>query len=589
MNRIWLLAATVPSLLLPSGAPAAPARVSADRIIQALIRDLGAESYTARERATAALRLVGQRARKALEAAADSDDPEVRLRARDVLSDVVLGIGPDWPADIVLLVRHFDDMQQHERSNAIYRIAQLGAKAVPFLLKRMETGTPNEANWALNALQQRANSPEVCEEVIRLLAEPANDQQARALAWARAQRGQALTGIEAIVAQRPADLKVNKATEVTIEDTLAKLKAGKGQEALAEAENLAKANPADPRAVYLQAEALILLNRDKEALSLRDKAAALSPDQQQPHYLAAEMLTRLGRHRLAVKEWQRVVEIEPADTECDTNAYLNLGAIHTANGLFEPAAQYLEKGLQTLAKTKEQEKVKPLASALQMEIDRLRQRAASFPVSPEAVVEDAVPASELQLQVQVIPKEGKAEDLQKAVAATAAQFQVSVELPDVAILDLPAASVRYDRAKRQLLLFLHDSPACEPLPFDLQGNEARVALHLPGITYLYKVEASGAAERLARFEKDYLVTLKPGLKVSGLASPALRINGAACEWDKALAGIPFARLPEQFDIIVEGTAPLGRRMTVRATIPATEPAPEAAREPAPGPAPKPKE
>ncbi|HPD17478.1 MAG TPA: hypothetical protein PLE19_21275 [Planctomycetota bacterium] len=585
MNRTWLFTAFV-FPLLASSAPAGPARVTADRVIQALIRDLGAESYTARERATTALRLVGQPARKALEKAAESDDPEVRLRARDVLSDVVLGIGPDWPADIVLLVRHFDDMQQHERSNAIYRIAQLGAKAVPFLLKRMETGTPSEANWALNALQQRANNAEVCEEVIRLLGEPANDQQARALAWARAQRGQALAGIEAIVTQRPADLKINKATEVTIEDSLARLRAGKAQEVLAEAENLAKADPADPRALYLQAEALILLNRDKEALSLRDKAVALSPDQQQPHYLAAEMLTRLGRHRLAVKEWQRVIETEPADTECDATAYLNLGAIHTANGLFESAAQYLEKALQTLSKSKDQEKVKPLASALQMEVDRLRQRAASFPVSPEAVVEDAVPANELQLEVRVIPKEGKVEDLQKALATTAAQFQIMVELPEVAILDLPAAALRYDKAKKQLLLLLHDSPACDPLPFDLQGNEARVALHLPGITYLYKVEASGTAERLARFEKDYQVTLKPGLKVSGLASPALRINGVAYEWEKALAGIPFARLPEQFDVIVEGTAPLGRRMTVRATVAATEPAPEGPK-PASEPASKP--
>ncbi len=560
------LIAIVCSVAFAATVFAAAPKITADRIIQALVRDLGAERHDARERATAALRLVGQPARQALEQAAESDDPEVRLRARDLLADVLLGIGPDWPADMVLLVRHYDTMQLHERSNAIYRIGQLGAKAVPFLVKRMEVGTANEASWALNALQQRAMTPEVAQELIRAIGEPKNEQQSRALAWARAQRGQVLEGIEAMASKLPPDLKVNKATEVTIDDILAKLKAGKAQEALAAAETLAKGEPADPRPLYLQAEALIPLNRDKEALALRERALALSPADQAPHYLAASLLTRLGLYRLAVKEWQQVLEIQPNDTPFDINAHIHLCAIHTANGLFESAAQHLEKAVQLLAKVKDQDQVKPLAISLQMELDRLRQRAASYPASSEAAVEDAIPASELQLHVRVAPKEGKPEDLQAAVAATAAQFQVNAELPDIAVLELPAASVKYDKDKKQLLILLHDAPACPPLPFDLKANEARVALNLPGRTYIYRVSAAGDAEQLARFEKDYVVALKPGLKVAALASPLLRINGRAYDWDKALAGIPFTRLPEQFDIIVEGTAPLGRRMTIRATV-----------------------
>jgi len=571
MNRLALL---VP-LLAASLAAAGPPRITAARIVQALIRDLGADSYAAREHATATLRLIGQPARQALEKAAQSDDPEVRLRARDILRDVRLGIGPQWPADIVLLVRHFDQLQQHERSNAIYRIARLGPKAVPFLVRRMEVGTTNEANWAVNALQQRGSNPEVCREVIRLITKPKNEQQARALAWARTRRGDALGDIDALADRLPpAQLKLDKPTETAIANILAQLNAGKPNQALAAAKALATSHPADPRALYLQAQALVALNKDKQALALRDKALGLAPDQQQPHHLAAALLMKLGLNRQAVKELQKVTEIPPNDGPLDTNAYLRLSAIHATSGLFEPAAQYLEKALKLLLKAKDQEQLKPLATVLQAEVDRLRQRAASFPVAPDAVVEDAVPHTELKLQITIVPKQGKLDDLQRALAATAAQFQIAADLPDIETLALPAASVKYDGQKHQLLVLLHDTPACDPLPFQAKANDARVALHLPGFTYIYKIDpATGAAERLARFEKDYLVALKPGLRLSALARPTLRINGQSYKWQKALDGIPFDRLPERFDIVVEGTAPLGRRITIRASLPAGEPSP----------------
>ncbi|MBM4040949.1 MAG: tetratricopeptide repeat protein [Planctomycetes bacterium] len=583
MKRVLFALACLP-LAAPLASAATP-RISADAIVQAVVRDLGAERYDVRERATELVRRIGQPALQALEKAAESDDPEIRVRARDVLGDVRLGIGPNWPADIVLLVRHYDNMQEHERSNAIYRIASLGAKGVPFLVKVMEAGSPNEANWACNALQRPA-AAELHDEVIRLIREPKNNALTRALSWARSQRGQAVEGVGAVATRQAIPFKPNQATEDALQAILAKLAAGKAQEALAAAEALAKTEPDDLRPLYLQADAMVPLNRDKEAIALREKALALSPDKELPHYLAACLLTDTGRYRLAVKEWQRVVQIEPNDGPCDANAHLSLGAIHSANGLFEAAAQYFEKALQIIAKAKDQENVKATTSALQMEVDRLRQRAASFPVSPDAAVEDAIPASELQLDIRVVPRQGKPEDLQQALAATAAQFQIAVALPDIAVLDLPSASVKYDKAAKALLVLLHDAPACPPLPCDLKGPNARVALHLPGCTYIYQVDAAGgAAERLAKFDKDYTVALKPGLKVSAFANPVVRINGMPHDWAKAAAGIPFARLPESFELIVEGSAPLGRRMTVRATIEAVEPAPEPPKPDAP---PKPK-
>ena len=86
------------TLLVPAATRASePPDVPLDAVVQCLVRDLGAERYDERERATEALRRIGQPALPAVKAAAKSDDPEVRLRAQDVLSDLELGVGSDWP------------------------------------------------------------------------------------------------------------------------------------------------------------------------------------------------------------------------------------------------------------------------------------------------------------------------------------------------------------------------------------------------------------------------------------------------------------------------------------------------------------
>lgn len=58
--------------------------------IARLVEDLGARQYRVREQATAGLKQVGDDARVHLEAAANSDNPEVRLRATSLLHDMHL-------------------------------------------------------------------------------------------------------------------------------------------------------------------------------------------------------------------------------------------------------------------------------------------------------------------------------------------------------------------------------------------------------------------------------------------------------------------------------------------------------------------
>lgn len=571
MSPGLLLAALVAAL---AGAEPAP-DISLDKVVASLIRDLGAERYDIRERATDALRRIGPAALAAVEQAAKSDDPEVSLRARDILADLRLGIGPDWPSEVVLLIRHYGRLQEHERSNALQRISSaVGAKSAPFLIRCLEAGGPNEANYAFYSLQ-RMNDPEVWEQVIRLIKEPKNEYQTRALTWARAQSGQSGESLEDLADALVKDTPQNKALEEALEGILKKLKDGKSQEVADAADKLAKEHPGDTRALYLQAEALVALDKDKQAIALRERALTLFPDKEVPHHLAAELLARLGRNRLAVKEWQRILEIDPGDSPYDLNAYLNLSTVHAANGLFEPATQYLEKAVTRLIKAKDAGSMPIPAGSiegLQTELSRLRQRASSYPTPTDAAIDDSSPESEVKPAVEVTLKEGKIEDLRRALAATAAQFPLTVQPPDMRVFDLSAASLKYDKEKKQLLVLFHDTPACKPLPFEPKTKDPLVAFHIADCTYIFKVDVDGGkADKVARFEKDYAVALKPDTRLATYSNVTLRINGKPMDWEKAKQGLPYDVLPPQIDVAIEGTTPLARRAFIRVKLDLPQP------------------
>jgi len=566
----WSLVICLPALARAAGPPDVPL----DRVVGAFVRELGAERYDARERATEALRRVGPAALPALEQAAKSDDPEVRLRARDILADVRLGIGPDWPADVALLVRHYDRLGEQQRPNALQRISgALGVRATPLLVRRLANEGSNEAHHALNLLQ-RNNDPEVCRQIVAILTQPKSELETQALAWARARLGHDPDAIEALAKAQTQEPAPNQAAEAALQDVVGKLDARQFQDAAAAAEKLAAARPvassgcpADPRPLYLQAEALAGLNRDKQALALRDRALALNPDKEPSHHLAARLLIAMGRARLAAREWQRILEIPPDDSPYELAACLHLASVYAADGLFESAAQYLEKGVEACQRAAKAPNAPAVPAgtleSLQAEVSRLRQQAAQYPASANAALEDPIPESDLEVTLEAVPKEGKPEDLQRALANVAAQFHLTVEPPGTRLFDLSFASVRHDAAKKQLLVLFHEAPACKPLPFDAPAGEHLVAIHTGDCTYIFKTEPSGKAERIARFEKNYRLTLRPGIRLAALADVALRISGKVLDWDEARKGLAVDLLPTRFDITIEGTTPVGKRITFR--------------------------
>lgn len=198
MRNLLLTASCVLCAVAASAAPETQRSVSRERLMQALVDDLGAEDYAAREQAEQSLRRLGSTALSALEQAAQTDDPEIRTRARGILQDVRLGLGPDWPAAAAAQVRAWDSLDERQRRNALRDLPQMvGIKAIPFMLLRMEKGSDYEARYALRYLQNTLNRPEAWHKVMALLPEPRCDRHREVLTWARAQAGAPAEGAAA--------------------------------------------------------------------------------------------------------------------------------------------------------------------------------------------------------------------------------------------------------------------------------------------------------------------------------------------------------------------------------------------------------
>ena len=562
------------------GAAESRQTIPIDRLIERLVADLAAERYDIRERATESLRRIGRPALAALERVAESDDPEVRTRAREVLEDVRLGITPDWPSEMILLARHYDQLPDQERQQALYRMGQmLGVRAVPFLVQRLASENPSEARAAIAGLQN-IRDDEAAREVIALIPEPKTVFQTQALAWARARTGAPAEALRLLVTGAPDDSLRNQAIEAGVKSTLAMLRDHKYEEAAKSAGEMAKAVADEARLAYLEAEANMALDKPDVAKALREKALAMNPNDEARHAVPARLLEELGRRRLAAMEWETVLRIPPADSVYDVNANLSLASIYEASGLFDQAAKAMQTALDQYVKARVAGQgmaiVGGTEDGLKMQILRLTRKAAQFPAGPDAAVEDDIEENELcvNIAVSIKVKDGQADDLRRQLATATASLTMDLQPEGLRLFEDVPITLRYDPAKKELVALLSGSPCGKPVTLDLAaaGKEARLAISSLDRGYLFDVNTStGEMKEIARYEKDYVITFKPGVRLLALTNAVVKINGKRYGWDEMQNGITFDYLPRELDVTVEGTTPAGRQITSHAKLKVREP------------------
>lgn len=92
-----------------------------------MLAGLADESYRVRVEATRGLWELGEKALPDLREAAGSDDPEIAMRARDLLRKIELGILPDSSPEIAELVVRYDEGSPRVRREVIDRLRQMRA------------------------------------------------------------------------------------------------------------------------------------------------------------------------------------------------------------------------------------------------------------------------------------------------------------------------------------------------------------------------------------------------------------------------------------------------------------------------------
>ena len=583
-----------------AGVPAAWAgSVVAPEEIAALIRELGSARYKVRERASRRLWEIGEPARSALEQAAKSKDPEVAMRAEALLRDIRAGIRPDWPRECLRLARDFERGSDSARRSALDRICGvLKGKALGFLLHRLAVADARDAAHALERLKALAKGDKaIYPDILAGIGKPTNEYQGQALALARVHTGDSIAALKVLVECKIGSSQRGQIMSAGVKDLLDLLSRHEFDKAAKVAAQFADAAPTDARFLYLQAEAAAALERDAEADDLRGKALALHADKEAPHYTAGEMLQHeLGRRILAEREWKKILRMPPDKSVYDMNALMRLHSIHAECGRFDQAADFLSQGLEMIESARKRSggsvgMIGGTPQTLRKRIEALRAKARQHPGGGSAKIKDKRPDRQVGLHVQVRVKDGKMAELRRALGEVAATLTIEIQPRGLRLLDKGPLSVRYDAAKQEIGVYLNNSRCSKPAPLRLQGKAARVAIRSLDCYYVFQIDAGGgAAKRIARFETDYKLTLRPGNKIAACRDLSVRINGKPHKWADLLAGIDLDYLPKKLDVVMKGTRPSGGAFTLKFQVapiePPIKPLPPPATAPAPNAAPR---
>jgi tetratricopeptide (TPR) repeat protein len=132
-----------------------PSPPTPEAIAQA-VRDLGADDYHIREKATGWLWSVGTSSESALREALNSTDPEVVARARDLLDKIPYGITPDMPRRFIELIGRARGGGSATWPGVVVELLDLGPRGLEVARRLADRlgATPGQKTYMLQVLDQ---------------------------------------------------------------------------------------------------------------------------------------------------------------------------------------------------------------------------------------------------------------------------------------------------------------------------------------------------------------------------------------------------------------------------------------------------
>jgi tetratricopeptide (TPR) repeat protein len=529
--------------------PPKPAEPSAEK----LVRDLGDDNYAVRERADAALRKLGDAAIPSLTKALDSRDAEVRLRAKAILADVELGITAEWPEKMKALARDFDKVTGlAEAPRAIgWMTATLGEKVTPFLLYRLGKSNNNQETEAVLEAFRALRSDAVVAAIVARVKQPETRGQYLALAWALAEQNRLVEALTLLAPLDPPDDAPTQLVEKALAQLRGLIQTRRLEEAAKTADQFCAIRKNDARFFYLRAQVLRSLQKNNEAEAAERYALSLHPMNESIHYNVAAFLAEIGLQELSIREYERVLAIPP-ESVLDMNACWRVGEWNQQAGNYDKAADLMEKGLEYYRRLRREHPDINLGNWTEEKMEAHAKYLREYARGEHRASGD--------LSVAVVIKDGKAEEMHKALRECAGGWTFQVLPHGIRLLDEKGATLEYDPQKRAIYLTLHGHRMQPAAPIELKQPKTRVGVNVLDCFYVFEVDSkTGEAVKLARYERDYVLAFKPSENLLALKDVTLKINDEAVDWQEFLKGKTFDYLPDKLRLHIEGVTPEGRR------------------------------
>ena len=147
------LALTVPTWGAPDRGDEPAGAVAASKVAAA-IADLGSSDPKTRERAARTLIELGAEARRAVALAAQSEDPELRTRASELLLRLPWYLPDDSPG-VRGVLEHYGQLDVERRKNAVASLANLSLHGYEALLRLIVEEPSDDVRWAIVAAVRR--------------------------------------------------------------------------------------------------------------------------------------------------------------------------------------------------------------------------------------------------------------------------------------------------------------------------------------------------------------------------------------------------------------------------------------------------
>jgi len=538
-----------------------------------LVSKLGANSFEDRNEASDALLKIGKPARKALEIAVESNDPEIRMRARKILYDIKLGINPAWSEELRQKMRGFNKLDKTAKKKLIDKLtAESENEAMSFLLMRVEKGDPSDVDMVIERLLAMKDKEMLWKKVLAGKEPPSNKYQARMLALACQWSGKFSDILKVLGNKHLEKSTKNKLLTARIEALGEYLEERNYKKAEEQAGMLSKAVSDNAIILYLQAEALSKLGRNREAVEIEEKALELNPESEAPHYTAGTKLMEMGKYRLAEREWKMILDIPPHDDVYDINAYIRLSDIYARSGLFIQALNALETGVKKY-KTAKEKRGSGMgmvgAESLDGKIEYLRKKANAEGDAAGMQIKDRPPKKKtyLKCSLNIIVKDNKYEEMVAELKKVERSMTLNVEPRGLKLLQKKVLKLKYDKEKHQFSVMLNNTPCSVEKNFELKQESAKVAVYDQDVCNIYKVDRdTEKVELLKSFEKDYHLKITKGKDIGSWKDTVLKVNDKEYSWQDMKKGISFDFLPKKLKIDLKGVTQSGKEKTISLTV-----------------------